>query len=297
VTPSKTASPPRSLRRRRITTAEVTSRRRRATSARAKKKATPRIDPRLRDRRAAVTRRQGRRRLAVLVAFAAIVLIVLGGWLLLDSRLLSARVVTVEGSAHTERAAVVAASGLATHPPMINVNPAAVAARVERLAWVGTATVRRQWPDGVVISVTERTPVAIVAASPAAPSGPSDWAEVDATGRVLAESATEPSGLVQLAVPVHPGPPASFLGPSAGPALRVAASLPRAYAAQVVAVAVGSGGQVSLKLTIPVTVDLGTTAQLGAKEEDVAALLAHATLTAGDVIDVSVPESPTVTGP
>ena len=237
MTPSKTASPPRSLRRRRITTAEVTSRRRRATSARAKKKATPRIDPRLRDRRAAVTRRQGRRRLAVLVAFAAIVLIVLGGWLLLDSRLLSARVVTVEGSAHTERAAVVAASGLATHPPMINVNPAAVAARVERLAWVGTA------------------------------------------------------------VPVHPGPPASFLGPSAGPALRVAASLPRAYAAQVVAVAVGSGGQVSLKLTIPVTVDLGTTAQLGAKEEDVAALLAHATLTAGDVIDVSVPESPTVTGP
>ena len=47
-----------------------------------------------------------------------------------------------------------------------------------------------------------------------------------------------------------------------------------------------------MRLTTPVTVDLGSTAQLPAKYEDVAALLAGATLTSGDVIDVSVPESP-----
>ena len=47
----------------------------------------------------------------------------------------------------------------------------------------------------------------------------------------------------------------------------------------------------TLTLTTPVTVDLGPASQLGAKYEDVAAVLAGATLHAGDVIDVSVPGS------
>ena len=52
----------------------------------------------------------------------------------------------------------------------------------------------------------------------------------------------------------------------------------------------------SLALVVPVTVDLGGPTQLAAKYEDVAALLAGAPLTAGDVLDVSVPDAPTVTG-
>ena len=49
-------------------------------------------------------------------------------------------------------------------------------------------------------------------------------------------------------------------------------------------------------MSSPVTVDLGTASQLQAKYEDVAAILAGATLHAGRVIDVSVPDSPVVTG-
>ena len=79
--------------------------------------------------------------------------------------------------------------------------------------------------------------------------------------------------------------------------LAVAASLPPAFAQQVVTVSVGPGGRVTLALSTPVTIDLGTAAQLPAKYEDVASILARAKLTAGDVIDVSVPESPTVSGP
>jgi len=250
----------------------------------------PPIDPRIRERRSAVTRRKGRRRLVALGVLVLVAALVAGGWFLLHSRLLSARVVTVTGSAHTPEAEVLAAAGLGAQPPLLDVDPSAVAARVERLPWVATATVARHWPDGVSISVVERRPVAVVASGGA-------WAEVDGAGRVLITVAAPPAGLVKLAAPVGPGAPGATVAPAARPGLAVAASLPPAFAGQVTEVDVGGGGQVTLKLTTPVTVNLGSTAQLSAKYEDVAALLARATLSAGDVLDVSVPESPVVNGP
>jgi hypothetical protein len=48
-------------------------------------------------------------------------------------------------------------------------------------------------------------------------------------------------------------------------------------------------------MTTPVVVDIGTTSQLSAKYEDVSSILAGAALHDGDVIDVSVPDAPTVT--
>ncbi len=249
------------------------------------------IDPRIRQRRAAVRRKKGHRRLWLLVGAAALCVLVVGGWFLLHTRLFSARVVTVTGSLHTPSAAVVAAAGLGQLTPLLDVNPAAAAARVETLPWVQRATVERDWPDGVSIAVVERTPVAVVAAAGGA------WAEVDATGRVLAVSATAPTGILKVAAPVTAGAPGTALAPGALPGLTVAASLPPAFVGQVTEVDVGPGGAVTLRLTTPVTVDLGSTAQLSAKYEDVAALLAGATLTSGDVLDVSVPESPVVSGP
>jgi hypothetical protein len=47
-------------------------------------------------------------------------------------------------------------------------------------------------------------------------------------------------------------------------------------------------------MTTPVVVDIGSTSQLSAKYEDVSSILAGATLHDGDVIDVSVPDAPTV---
>ena len=42
--------------------------------------------------------------------------------------------------------------------PLIRVNAAAVAHRVEQIRQVQSAQVTREWPDKVLISVTERTP-------------------------------------------------------------------------------------------------------------------------------------------
>jgi hypothetical protein len=78
------------------------------------------------------------------------------------------------------------------------------------------------------------------------------------------------------------------------PALHVAATLPRAFADRVTALAVDSAGRVTLTLNSGLTVVLGTDVDLQLKYEDVAALLAGANLSAARAIDVIVPQSPLV---
>ena len=168
-----------------------------------------------------------------------------------------------------------------------------MAAAVERLPWVGTASVSRHWPDSVVVTVHQRVPLAVIE-RPGSPVTAPVYDLVDRTGRVLAVTNTPPPGILHLGAPGAVGAPGSTLGADARDGLLVAATLPRAFAGQVTAVTAGSQGQVALTLTTPVTVQLGTTVELGAKYEDVAAMLAGAALHDGDVIDVSVPGSPVV---
>ena len=87
------------------------------------------------------------------------------GWFLLHTPLFSARSVTVTGNVHETAAQVVAQAGLAGHPPLLDVDAGAAAARLEQLPWVRTATVHVSWPDGVHIAVTEETPRFAVSAA------------------------------------------------------------------------------------------------------------------------------------
>jgi len=251
------------------------------------------IDPRIRQRRVEVARGQGRRRLRVVLVLVTVAVVAAGAWAVLHGSLFSAKVLRVEGSTHTPAATVLATAGLAGHPPLLDVNPGVAAARLGRLPWVSTATVQRQWPDGVVVRIRERTPVAVVGLGSSA--GSAGWAEVDRTGRVLADVTSAPAHLVRLTAAAGTSPPAPppgrDLGPADRAALTVAATLPPAFSSQVTAVVTEPGGTLDLQLTTPVTVSLGSTSQLPAKYEDVAAVLAGAPLQAGDTIDVSVPES------
>jgi cell division protein FtsQ len=135
------------------------------------------IDPRISARRAAVIKAQGRRRLYILVGIAAVVVLAVGAWFVLHSPLFAARSVSVTGNVHETTAQVVAQAGLAGHPPLLDVNGGAAAARIEQLPWVRSATVRVSWPDGVHIAVTEEAPLAAVAV----PGG--RWAAVSACSR------------------------------------------------------------------------------------------------------------------
>ncbi len=250
-----------------------------------------RMDPRISARRTAVIREQGRRRLRILVVVLASSAVLIGAWFLLHTPLFGARSVTVTGNAHESAAQVIDEAGLASQPPLLDVDAGATAAHIEQLPWVRSASVSVSWPDGVHIRITEETPRFVVSEDGA------HWATLSADGRVLAVSVAREDGLLLLTVPQPPGAPGTLLPARDDAGLDVASTLPASFAAQVTGVTVEPAGWVQLSMTTPIAVDIGTATQLTAKYEDVSSILAGATLHNGDVIDVSVPDAPTVTGP
>lgn len=231
------------------------------------------------------------RRATYAAVIAALLLVTLGfgaRWVLHTSYF-SVEDVRVTGNLHETRAQVVAASGLDGHPAMVDVDSATVARRLESLTWVARARVSLHWPHSVSIALTERVPVAVA-------RGPGGRLElVDRTGRALAPVAHD----TRYPLLVAEGAPAGswpYSGWARGGA-EVAARLPIAFSAQVDEVVVARSGDVSLVLTSPLTFRLGPPSDLRAKFLSVAAVIAHADLHAGDVVNVSVPGSPTVSGP
>ena len=182
-----------------------------------------------------------------------------------------------------------AQAGLASHPPLLDVNTGAAAAASSSCPWVRSATVQSRGPTACTSRVTEETPRFAVST----PSG--HWDSLSDDGRVLSVSATRPAGLLLLTVPQAPGRAGQRLTAKDAAGLRVAATLPASFAAQVTAVTVEPAGWVQLAMTTPIVVDIGSATELTAKYEDVSSILAGATLHKGDVIDVSVPDAPTVT--
>ena len=233
---------------------------------------------------------QGRRRFWVLVSIGIVVVVVVGGWLILHLPWFSAKVVKVTGAVHETSAQVAAAGGLDHHPALLGLNSAAVARGIERLPWVRTATVSVSWPDTVRVLVTEQVPTAQIKTKSGA------WALLAADGRELA---TSPTQILHVVVLNAPGPPSSAgtsIPRSDLTGLEVAATLPMSFKAQVASVNIEPAGWIQLTMTTPITVNVGTPSQLASKYEDITSILAGATLHSGDVIDVSVPDAPTVSG-
>jgi cell division protein FtsQ len=249
------------------------------------------MDPRISARRTEVTRQQGRRRLRLVGLVAAAAALVFGGWCLLHSSLFSAKAITVVGATHETAAQIETAAGLATHPPLLDVQTGAAAKGIERLPWVQSASVSVHWPDGVRVVVTERVPQLVT------PTASGQWAVLDAGGRVLAVEAARPPGLLEVVGPSTHLAAGTVLGASDQLGLLIATTLPPSFRAQVTAVTVVSPRFVQLTMTTPISIDIGDGTQLHAKYEDVSAALAGATLHDGDTIDVSVPGAMTVSGP
>lgn len=251
------------------------------------------MDPRIWKRRVAVAREQGRKRLRVVIALLGVCAIAAGGVVALHSSIFAARHLNVEGAVHTPVAQVLAMSGLSDRPPLVDINGAEVATRIDTLPWVKSAAVFEHWPDSVTVVLTERSPLAAVEMEPGA-RGPTRWVLVDTTGRVLADQALRPAGVLALTVPVAPGAPGSSLPTGDQPAVEIAASLPAVLAQRVRSVDVAPDGEVTLGIAGGLTAVMGSPTELEAKYEALASVLAGAPLVGDDVIDVSVPDEPAV---
>lgn len=247
-------------------------------------------DPRIRQRRVEVARAAGRRRLHMLLGILAAVTLAVLALAVLHSSLFSVRRVTVVGAPAVDRSAVLAAAGLGTHPPLLDVDAAAVAARVEALPQVASAVVHVQWPSGVEIVLTQRRPAAVAAVGPSA-----GWAVLDATGHVLQRVATRPPALPLVALPVPPGAPGSVLPPAAAPLLATATALPPSLAPEVESVGYASAGSIVLRMQSPLTVVIGSDSALRQKLDSLSILLANLATRGIATVDLSVPSAPVLT--
>ena len=172
------------------------------------------VDPRMRERWVTARRAEGRRRLRALVAFVSAASLLGIAYLTVRSPLLGVDTIHVRGNQRTPLDAVRRAAHISDGEALLFLDTQAVARRIEELPGIARASVRTDLPTTVVITVTERRPVAWIRSTGAYP-----FAVVDGTGRVLDRSAQPPAGLPEVlgagtsAVPGHRvSAPAPFRG-------------------------------------------------------------------------------------
>lgn len=240
------------------------------------------IDPRIRERRIAVQRALGRRRLRILIVTSSAIVALGLAFLVVYSPLLDVDRVQVLGTHELAVADVRAAARVHLHSPMLFFDAGAVVRRIEELPWVERASVHRDFPGTVRIVVTEYTPTAFVRAG-------NSVVLIAPTGRAIARVPRAPAGIVEV-TGVRAAPNAGELL-SPPEAANVVPQLPSALAEQVRAVDVSDSG-VSLVLARGGTIRFGTADDVSAKAAAALAVLAQHGSASFSYIDVSTPSTP-----
>ncbi|MGA8245599.1 MAG: FtsQ-type POTRA domain-containing protein, partial [Nocardioides sp.] len=224
-------------------------------------------------------RRQWLRRWLVwryVIASVLLVALVSGAiWLVFLSSVLTVKHVDVQGESLLTRQQILTAARVPDGAHLADLDLSAIRSRVGALAPVRRVDVSRDWPDGVLIKVTERTAVAAVEVGGA-------YHAMDAEGVLFRDFRRVPPGM-PLVVPTAGAGSAAL-----AEAARVIASLPAGLAARVDHVQVSGVDQVSLAMRGGARVIWGSAAQSGLKAQVLARLLPHPAQT----YDVSVPGQP-----
>ena len=208
---------------------------------------------------------------AAFFAVAAVAIVFGVGWALLDSRFFVVRSVAVTGTHLVTGAEVRSAAAIPPGLPLIRVNSATIAHRIERIRQVQSARVSRDWPDGVTIAVIERTPVLAV-------PGGRGYQLIDKYGVVVESSSRRPPALPTLELSAVPGSgPVSVPELRGSPAVYAAAvvlhEMPRYLARSVVSLQAQSATEVTLRLARGITIVWGGTDRAAQKSRELAVLM------------------------
>jgi cell division protein FtsQ len=226
-------------------------------------------------------RRKRTRWRAAFFALAGTAVVAGVAWALLGNRLFVVRSVTVTGTHLLSPAQVVAAADVPLGTPLMNVDAGTVTRRVEAIRQVASATVSADWPDHLVIAVTERVPVMAVRMV----AGGYDL--VDKDGVIVRSAPAKPAALPLFATTLPGG--ALRGNPSVTAVTEVLAELQPWLAEQVTrasATAVPAGpAQVTLGLRDGKTIQWGSPGDAAQKNRELAILQGNS---ASD-IDVSAP--------
>lgn len=228
-------------------------------------------------------RRTASRKRRPIQAAVAVVGMAVVAWVLWGSPLLAVRTVQVDGVTTLPAEQVRETAGVAEGTPLLRVDVSAAQERVAQLPQVDTVEVTRGWPSTVVITVVERTPVAVVGT-------PGRRSLVDARG-VLFDTITgdPPEGVVPLDV-ANPGPD----DPPTMAALGALTALPADVREGVAGAAATSAEDVSLTLDDGTVVRWGTPEETEEKAAALTAVLEQieaGSLEPAGTIDVSTPDA------
>ena len=217
------------------------------------------------------------RRLSVTLTVAACLLALLGYLLLWHTPLIAVRGIRVTGAQSVSSARILTAAQIRTGSPMAALDTGAVAARIEQIPQIASASVHRDWPGTVVVTVVERVPAALVPDS-------AGYEVVDSGGVVFGQSAKAVSGLPVITVSVPAK--ADEVVPGALAALR---ALPASLDKTISAITASDPYAITLRFTDGSTVNWGGGDDAVDKARDLVALLR---IRGGRHYDVSAPNAP-----
>lgn len=204
-----------------------------------------------------------------------VALVATGIWLVFVSSALTVKHVVVRGESQLSEQQVLAAAAVPQGAHLAQLDLEAIRARVAALAAVRRVDVSRDWPDGVLIKITERTPVAVVDLD-------GRFQAMDTDGVLFRAYASPPPGLPR--VVSTEGVNSAALAQAA----RVIAALPPRLAGRVDHVKVAGLDRISLVMKRGAVVVWGSDSQSALKAEVLAQLIHQPALT----YDVSVPGQP-----
>lgn len=210
---------------------------------------------------------------------ALVVLVGAGFWMVFFSSMFGVRDVTIKGTELVDEQQVEQAVGLGPDDALATVDLKAVADTIESaLPPVESAVVTRSWPGTLVVTVTERTPVATVTVDGA------PWL-IDATGTpylAVADYPDDPPAVLPLDID-DPGPDDL----ATTEAVTVIAGLDDSTRELVASVSAPSAGEVTLTLQDGRVVIWGDASRMQDKITMLPAVLDHD----GSVYDISSPQA------
>ncbi len=249
------------------------------------------IDPRLRARRIAVRRAEGRRRLRTLVVGGALLAVALGSWGLTRSALLDLDHVRVDGLGPEAAALIQEMIPVERGNPLLDLDLASIEVEVTSLPWVESVDAKREWPGTLRLDVRERVEFA------ALPTVDGSFVIVDVDGVAMAAAEPQTLGALPVIQTVAEGE-LGTVQTDVLPALEVVSLLPDDLVPWIDAITVSpdrSDVELGLDLVGGARADLGDSGLLAHKLEAVRAILAGADLRCLAVIDVRVADVTTLT--
>jgi len=221
------------------------------------------MDPRLRARRVAVKRAQGRKRLLWVAAIGGVVLVVVAVLAVFASSLFSVEVIDVQGAVYSQARYGEQFQRVIDEmqsDPVLLVDTRRAERELESIPWVERAFVRTDFPNRVVIDIRERRPLATYQGSD------ERYRVIDADGRVLDVLVGRPVDYMLLSGVGPDLEPGSMSGTQFAEAAQMVGALPSELRAITESASVdATTGDLGLQLAGGVSVRIGTFDRLDAK--------------------------------